>query len=56
MVAWHVVPGKRAPKDPSRRVRYDPGAASALAFVVGFWVSERVQKIPGRNCSSGILL
>jgi hypothetical protein len=23
IVAWHEVPGKRGPKDPSRRVRYD---------------------------------
>ena len=34
IVAWHEVPGKRAPKDPSRRVRYDRAQLIPEVFLV----------------------
>jgi hypothetical protein len=34
IVAWHAVPGKRPPKGPSRRVRYDRAPLILEVFIV----------------------
>ena len=34
IVAWHEVPGKRPPKEPSRRVRYDRAQLIPEVFLV----------------------
>ncbi len=34
IVAWHEVPGKRPPREPSRRVRYDRAQPNLEVFLV----------------------
>jgi hypothetical protein len=34
IVAWHEVPGKRPPKEPSRRVRHDRALVISEVFLV----------------------
>jgi hypothetical protein len=46
IVAWHEVPGKRARKDPSRRVRYDRAQLIPEVFLVE-GASRRTTPIEG---------
>ena len=48
IVAWHEVPGKRPPKEPSRRVRYDRAQLIPKVFLVES-ASRRTTPIVARH-------